>query len=81
MTVHPGNYGGEFVEGVVEKIVEFHKRYPAVKIAVDGSIHETTARLAVNAGAEILILGSHIFSEGRNVGEAITELKMVFFEN
>src|SRR3989338_6734383 len=27
MTVHPGNYGGEFVEGVVEKIAEFHKQY------------------------------------------------------
>src|SRR3989344_5324397 len=28
MTVHPGNYGGEFVESVVDKILDFHGRYP-----------------------------------------------------
>ncbi|MEK7217810.1 MAG: hypothetical protein AAB374_00935 [Patescibacteria group bacterium] len=81
MTVHPGNYGGEFVEGAIEKIVEFHKMYPTVKIAVDGSIHKETAQMAVRAGAEILILGSHIFSEGRDIGEAIKELKMVLVDN
>jgi len=78
MTVHPGNYGGEFVEGVVGKIIEFHKRYPFTRIAVDGSIHKETARMAVDAGAEILILGTHIFSEGRNIGEAIEEIKNIF---
>lgn len=75
MTVHPGNYGGEFVEGVVEKIKEFHQRHPTVRIAVDGSIHKETARTVLGAGAETLILGSHIFSEGRDMGEVIEELK------
>ena len=75
MTVHPGQYGGEFVQGVLEKINKFHIDHPQVIIAVDGAIHEGTAQVAVSAGATRLILGSHIFSEGRDIGEAIAELK------
>jgi ribulose-phosphate 3-epimerase len=75
MTVHPGNYGGEFVEGVLGKVSDFHNRHPGLKIAVDGSIHRETARMAIEAGAEILIMGSHVFSDGRDIGEAINELK------
>ena len=74
MTVHPGNYGGEFVEKVIEKIREFHKQYSGVKIAVDGSIHKETAQIAVDAGAEVLIVGSHMFSEGRDIKQTIIEL-------
>ncbi|MEK9157575.1 MAG: hypothetical protein AAB638_00080 [Patescibacteria group bacterium] len=75
MTVHPGNYGGEFVESVLGKIEVLKNKYPEAKVSVDGSIHNEIAQLVVNAGAEIIILGSHIFSEGRNVDEAINELK------
>jgi len=77
MTVNPGQYGGEFVPGAIEKIKKFHEDYRHI-IAVDGAIHEGTAQTAVSVGATRLILGSHIFSEGRDVGEAIQELKDKF---
>src|SRR3989344_7479271 len=35
MAVHPGNYGGEFVESVISKISEFHGQYPSIPIFVD----------------------------------------------
>lgn len=75
MTVHPGAYGGEFVEGVVDKIREFHGRYPNVPLAVDGAIHTGNIQKVIAAGASIIVLGSHIFSENRDVGEAIEEMK------
>ncbi len=75
MTVHPGQYGGEFVAEVLEKIKTFHLGNPGMIIAVDGAIHEGTAQAAVSVGATRLILGSHIFSEGRDIGEAIADLK------
>ncbi len=77
MTVHPGQYGGEFVLEVLEKIKQFHQEYRHI-IAVDGAIHEGTAEAVVAAGASRLILGSHIFSEGRDVGEAINQVKEKF---
>ncbi len=78
MTVNPGQYGGEFVEGVLGKIEKFRFKHPEMIIAVDGAIHEGTAQAAVSAGATRLILGSHIFSEGRDVGEAIEGIKEKF---
>ncbi len=77
MTVHPGAYGGEFVESVVDKIREFHNRYPNIPVAVDGAIHTGNIQKVIAAGASIIVLGSHIFSENRDVGEAIEEMKVL----
>ena len=77
MTVHPGNYGGDFVESVVGKILDFHGRYPNMPIAVDGAIHLETARRVIAVGASILVLGSHIFKENNDVGRAIEEIKKI----
>src|SRR3989338_8038554 len=65
MTVHPGNYGGEFVESVLGKISSFHSGHPNVKILVDGAMHIDTAYKVVQAGASTIIVGGYIFSEGR----------------
>ncbi len=74
MTVHPGFQGGQFVESVLERAREFKNEYPNISIAVDGSMHLETAKLAVAAGASIIVVGGHILLENRNVGEAIEEL-------
>src|SRR3989344_1467644 len=75
MTVHPGNYGGEFVESVLGKISSFHSGHPNVKILVDGAMHIDTPRKVVQAGASTIIMGGHIFSEGRGIDEAIGEMR------
>ena len=75
MTVHPGKYGSEFVEMALEHMSHFHNSYPDVKIIVDGAMHLGTIQRVVKAGASSVVIGGHIFSEGRNIGEAIQEIK------
>ena len=77
MTVHPGSYGGEFVEGVIDKILDFHGRYPNVPIMVDGGIHSETARMVIAVGVSTLVVGTHILQEGNDVGKVIEELKAI----
>ena len=75
MTVHPGFQGGEFVEKDLEKVKEFNKKYPQIPIAVDGAMHVETAKLAVAAGASIIVVGGHLLFENRDIREAIKELE------
>ncbi|MBI4158572.1 MAG: ribulose-phosphate 3-epimerase [Candidatus Yanofskybacteria bacterium] len=79
MTVNPGFQGGGFVEETVLKIENFHAKYPFVPIAVDGGIHPENKNVSklIKAGASLLVVGSHIVSEGRDVGKAIEELKKI----
>ena len=75
MMVYPGFYGGEFKEEVLNKIKNFSQKYPDVEISVDGGIDLTTARMAVESGADILIAGSYFFRQGRNMEEALENMK------
>lgn len=76
MTVHPGFYGGEFNESVIEKIREFHYFYPDKLISVDGGINPDNAPKLIAAGASELVVGSDLFKD-KNFGEAAEELKTV----
>ena len=44
-------------------------------IEVDGGIDETTAPLAVAAGANVLVAGTSIFGNGDGVAKAMKRLK------
>ncbi len=74
MTVHPGAYGGEFVESVISKILEFHGQYPNVPIFVDGGVNPETALHLIAVGATTLVVGSYVVGSN-DVGKAIEELK------
>lgn len=76
MTVHPGNYGGEFMESVVSKILDFHGQYPNMPVMVDGGVNSETARHLVAVGASSLVVGSYIVNSD-NVGKAIEELNKI----
>lgn len=76
MTVHPGFYGGEFVESVVDKILEFHGQYPNTPIFVDGGVNLETASRLVAVGAATLVVGSYIV-ESQDVGKAIEGLNKI----
>lgn len=60
MTVHPGHYGAEFQEGVVQKIADFHARHPEVFISADGGINPEKAKELEAAGVSAAIVGSYI---------------------
>lgn len=76
MTVEPGQYGADFVEEVVSKIVNFHAKYPSVPIAVDGGVNPQTAPKLLAAGVSVFVVGSYILSS-EDVGKAIEELNTI----
>ncbi len=65
MSVEPGFGGQSFMHGTPARIRavrdEIDRLGLAVDIQVDGGINETTARLCVSAGANILVAGSSVF--------------------
>lgn len=61
MTVNPGFGGQKFIESVLPKIRELRVLKPNLDIQVDGGINAEMARVAVAAGANILVAGSYIF--------------------
>lgn len=63
MTVNPGFGGQEFILSVLPKIQALRKKAPRLSIQVDGGINDKTAKLAIKAGANILVAGSYIFGE------------------
>jgi ribulose-phosphate 3-epimerase len=55
-----GHNGGEFRGDCLEKIAQARAINPSLEIGVDGGLNQETARLAVEAGADILDVGSFI---------------------
>jgi ribulose-phosphate 3-epimerase len=60
MSVNPGFSGQAFIAGVLPKIRQLRSIYKG-DIAVDGGINAKTARMVIEAGANILAAGSYIF--------------------
>lgn len=78
MTVEPGFGGQSFMPDMMSKVKavrdECVRRNLDMRIEVDGGISDKTAPQAVNAGADVLVAGSYIFSaEDRK--EAVEKLK------
>jgi len=67
MTVEPGFGGQEFIAAMLPKISELRKvidsRELDCEIEVDGGINPETAKLCVQAGANVLVAGNEIFRQ------------------
>ena len=79
MTVEPGFGGQKFLDFVVKKIKIIHDwiaklNYP-IHLEVDGGINENTARIALEAGVNMLVAGSSIFQSADGSEAAIQKLK------
>lgn len=65
MTVEPGFGGQSFMPDMLEKVsalrAEIDRRGLDIDIQVDGGINAETAKLAVSAGANVLVAGSAVF--------------------
>jgi ribulose-phosphate 3-epimerase len=74
MSVHPGFGGQGFIPDVLATVRAARRaideRGLAVEIEIDGGINADTARLAVEAGADILVAGSAIFHAADPVAAA-----------
>ncbi len=73
MTVEPGFAGQAFIESVLSKVRELRRIWDG-DIELDGGINETTAKKAVEAGANILVAGTAIFGKSDR-GSAIKKLR------
>jgi ribulose-phosphate 3-epimerase len=68
MSVDPGFGGQSFIAGVTDKIKTLRTRIDAmgraVDLEVDGGINPDTAKIAVAAGADVLVAGTATFENG-----------------
>ena len=80
MTVNPGFGGQKFLSSQLKKIENIRKKIEKsgkkIELEVDGGINEQTARIAVEAGADVLVSGSYIFGSG-NYQQAIKNLRKI----
>ena len=60
MTVWAGQGGQKLIPETIEKYID--ENNIDIDIEVDGGINEDTAKLVVNAGADILVSGSYILN-------------------
>lgn len=78
MTVHPGFGGQEFISATVEKIEAAYvcrETYGfSFRIGVDGGINAKTAESVLQAGADLLVCGTSLFT-APNMPRAIRELR------
>lgn len=74
MTVNPGFGGQSFIESVVPKIIALREAMPDLDIEVDGGINDKTAKIAIEAGANILVAGNYVFS-AKDRKKAIASLR------
>ncbi len=68
MSVNPGFGGQSFIDAQLEKIKNLRKLIDAtgkaIDLEVDGGINPETAKLAVKAGADVLVAGTATFKGG-----------------
>jgi ribulose-phosphate 3-epimerase len=79
MTVNPGFGHQHFLRTTLPKIARAREMIERIKpgcgLEVDGGIDATTAPLAVDAGADVLVAGSAIFNDGESVAVAMQRLR------
>lgn len=74
MSVEPGFGGQSFMVNSLDKISKIRELAPDLDIQVDGGINVQTAKLVVEAGANILVAGSYVYGAS-DIKEAIDSLR------
>ena len=82
MTVNPGFGGQSFIKDQLYKIRALRaladKQPHSIDIAVDGGITSQTAKLVIEAGANVLIAGTAVFVGGEKCyAENISNLRII----
>jgi ribulose-phosphate 3-epimerase len=83
MTVNPGFGGQSFLPETLPKIGQFRRMADAIKLSddrdidvqVDGGVNGTTTAQVVRAGANVLVVGSAVFSPKFSVKEGIDHIR------
>jgi ribulose-phosphate 3-epimerase len=79
MTVDPGFGHQHFLHSTLAKINRVRRLIDSIKpecdLEVDGGIDPDTARLCIEAGANVLVAGSSVFGKNGSVSEAMGRLR------
>ena len=79
MSVYPGFAGQKFIPDVLDKVKYFRNKINSenrkIDIEIDGGIDFETAPLAIEAGANILVSGTTIFKDPKNISSSIEKLR------
>jgi len=79
MSVHPGFAGQKFIEHTLQKVKHLKAKIKEKKlkteIEIDGGINFETAKLAIDAGVDILVSGTTIFKS--NKGDLKKNIKLL----
>ena len=74
MAVNPGRGGQKFMPETMLKIQQLRQLWPNGKISVDGGINLQSAKECVRAGADILSIGSYLWSAA-DLAKAVKKFK------
>jgi ribulose-phosphate 3-epimerase len=78
MSVNPGFGGQKFLTSQLKKIENLRRKIEKtgkkIELEVDGGINDETAKMAVLAGADVLVSGSYIFGS-KSYSAAISKLR------
>jgi len=81
MTVEPGFGGQKFIDATLPKISELRRiidsRSLDCELEVDGGINAETARLCIEAGANVLVAGYEVFNNGTDRTARIAALRAI----
>ena len=79
MSVYPGFAGQKFIPDVLDKVKflrnKINNENRKIDIEIDGGIDFETAPLAIEAGANVLVSGTTIFKDPKNIPSSIEKLR------
>lgn len=78
--VTPGKSGQRLKKSVLKKITALREQYPTLNIEVDGGVNPDTMPALIDAGANILCLGSAIFNDHDTAANNLNTLKALAFD-
>ncbi len=81
MTVNPGFGGQRFIPSTLDKIRKLRRTITSnsyrARIEVDGGIGPDNLQQVLDAGADVIVVGSAIFKAERGASEVVEELKAI----
>ena len=75
MTVEPGFGGQRLIGSSPDKVLRLRAMAPDLDIEVDGGVDASTARLVVEAGANVLVAGNAVFKHPEGVASGIEAIR------
>ncbi|MBU1908651.1 MAG: ribulose-phosphate 3-epimerase [Verrucomicrobia bacterium] len=75
MTVHPGFGGQVFLDEVLPKIRALRETLPGMVLSVDGGLNDETAARAAEAGADVFLVGSWLFTPEGDMSARLQKMR------